>query len=98
MHLRKVYRENQILSHCSRHICRNHSTHCASFRCSASPSQVYATLLSGQAEEVISAAEAMPADKYNFAPTNGTFNGVRTFGQQVSHIASSQYYFSAVSV
>ena len=63
------------------------------FAASASPSQVYGKLLSGQAEEVIAAAEAMPADKYNFAPTNGTFEGVRTFGQQVSHIASSQYYF-----
>jgi uncharacterized damage-inducible protein DinB len=58
-----------------------------------SPAQVYAKLFSGQEEEVVSAAEAMPADKYNFAPTNGTFQGVRTFGQQVSHIAESQYYF-----
>ena len=63
------------------------------FAASASPAQVYAKLLSGQAEEVVAAAEAMPADKYNFAPTNGTFDGVRTFGQQVTHIASSQYYF-----
>jgi uncharacterized damage-inducible protein DinB len=59
----------------------------------ASPAQVYAKLFSGQEEEVVSAAEAMPADKYNFAPTNGTFQGVRTFAQQVTHIASSQYYF-----
>jgi uncharacterized damage-inducible protein DinB len=59
----------------------------------ASPAQVYAKLFSSQREEVVSAAEAMPADKYNFAPTNGTFEGVRTFGQQVSHIAASQYYY-----
>jgi uncharacterized damage-inducible protein DinB len=58
-----------------------------------SPAQVYGKLLSGQQEEVVAAAEAMPADKYNFAPTNGTFQGVRTFAQQVTHIASSQYYF-----
>jgi len=58
-----------------------------------SPAQVYAKLFSGQEEEVVSAAEAMPADKYNFAPTHGTFEGVRTFAQQVSHIASSQYYY-----
>ena len=58
-----------------------------------SPAQVYGKLFSGQEEEVVAAAEAMPADKYNFAPTNGTFEGVRTFAQQVTHIASSQYYF-----
>jgi uncharacterized damage-inducible protein DinB len=58
-----------------------------------SPAEVYAKLLSGQAEEVVSAAEAMPADKYNFAPTAGDFKGVRTFGQQITHIAEAQYYF-----
>jgi uncharacterized damage-inducible protein DinB len=58
-----------------------------------SPAQIYAKLFSSQQEEVVSAAEVMPADKYNFAPTKGTFEGVRTFGQQVSHIAASQYYY-----
>jgi uncharacterized damage-inducible protein DinB len=58
-----------------------------------SPAQVYAKLFSGQEEEVVSAAEAMPADKYNFAPTHGTFEGVRTFAQQVTHIAATQYYY-----
>ncbi|MDE3199130.1 MAG: DinB family protein [Acidobacteriota bacterium] len=37
--------------------------------------------------EVVSLAEAMPADKYNFAPTQGAFTGVRTFEQEVKHIA-----------
>jgi uncharacterized damage-inducible protein DinB len=59
----------------------------------ASPSQVYGKLYTGQEGEVVAAAEAMPADKYNFAPTAGTFQGVRTFAQQVTHIASSQYYY-----
>ncbi len=59
----------------------------------ASPAQIYGKLFSGQEEEVVSAAEAMPADKYNFAPKDGTFEGVRTFAQQVTHIAASQYYF-----
>ena len=35
----------------------------------------------------------MPEDKYNFAPKDGNFEGVRTFGQQVTHIAASQYYY-----
>jgi hypothetical protein len=42
----------------------------------------------------------MPADKYNFAPATGTppagtFDGVRTFGQQVRHIATVLYDFSS---
>ena len=41
--------------------------------------------------EVVSLAEAMPADKYNFVPTNGEFKGARTFGEQVTHIAETIY-------
>ena len=59
----------------------------------ASPAEVYSDLFSSQAEEVVGAAEAMPADKYNFVPTSGEFTGVRTFGQQVTHIAAAQYFF-----
>jgi uncharacterized damage-inducible protein DinB len=43
--------------------------------------------------EVVSAAEAMPADKYDFAPTQGDFKGVRTFGAQVKHLAQANYMF-----
>ena len=45
------------------------------------------------ADEVVSAAEAMPEDKFNFAPTQGEFKGVRTFAQQVKHIAAVNYMF-----
>jgi uncharacterized damage-inducible protein DinB len=65
------------------------------FAAQASPGQVYAHLFSSQAEEVVAAAEAMPADKYNFVPTGGDFKGVRTFGQQITHIAEAQYFFFA---
>ncbi len=41
------------------------------------------------------AAEAMPDDKFNFAPTQGEFKGVRTFAQQVKHIAAVNYMFGA---
>jgi hypothetical protein len=37
--------------------------------------------------ELVPLAEAMPAEKYGFAPTQGEFAGVRTFAQQVSHTA-----------
>jgi uncharacterized damage-inducible protein DinB len=59
----------------------------------SSPGEVFAKLINGQEQEVVSAAETMPADKYSFAPTNGDFKGVRTFGQQVTHVAEAQYYF-----
>jgi uncharacterized damage-inducible protein DinB len=47
--------------------------------------------------EVVGLADAMPADKYSFAPTNGEFKGVRTFAQQVKHIATvNNRFFNAV--
>ncbi len=45
--------------------------------------------------EFIAAADAMPEDKYSFAPTNGEFKGVRTFAQQVKHVAAVNYIFGA---
>ena len=44
-------------------------------------------------QEVVSAAEAMPEDKYSFAPTNGEFKGVRTFAEQVKHIAFANHLY-----
>ena len=43
--------------------------------------------------EVVSAAEAMPEDKYSFAPTNGEFKGVRTFAEQVKHIGFANHLY-----
>jgi hypothetical protein len=34
-------------------------------------------------------AENMPEDKYSFVPKVGNFDGVRSFGEQVKHIACS---------
>ena len=45
--------------------------------------------------EFTSAAEAMPEDKFDFAPTNGEFKGVRTFGEQIKHVAAVNYIFGA---
>ena len=56
---------------------------------------VYDHLLSGGEKEVTSAAEAMPEDKFNFAPTQGEFKGVRTFAQQIKHIGGVNYMFGA---
>jgi len=38
-------------------------------------------------------AEAMPEDKYSFVPTAGKFDGVRSFGEQVKHVACAQFAF-----
>jgi hypothetical protein len=46
--------------------------------------------------EFVPAADAMPEDKYSFAPTSGEFKGVRTFGQQVKHVAAVNYLVAAV--
>ena len=47
-------------------------------------------------KEVVEAAEAMPEDKYNFSPESlkipaSDYKGVRSFGEQVKHIAASNY-------
>ncbi len=46
-------------------------------------------------EEFIPAAEAMPEDKFGFAPTDGEFKGVRTFAQQIKHVAAVNYELGA---
>src|SRR6266480_5042417 len=45
-----------------------------------------------------SAADAMPADKYGFAPTDGEFKGVRTFGQMVKHLSATNYILAAAAL
>lgn len=44
--------------------------------------------LKGMEGEVVPAAEAMPEEKFAFAPTQGEFKGVKTFAEQIKHIAS----------
>ncbi|MGA2424208.1 MAG: DinB family protein [Terriglobales bacterium] len=46
--------------------------------------------------DFVSAAEAMPDDKYSFAPTNGEFKGVRTFAEQIKHVAATQYLVASL--
>jgi uncharacterized damage-inducible protein DinB len=44
-------------------------------------------------DEFYSVAEAMPEAKYNYIPTAGEFQGVRSFGEQVKHVACANYGF-----
>ena len=37
--------------------------------------------------------EAMPENKYEFVPTGGNFDGVRSFGEQAKHVACAQFAF-----
>jgi hypothetical protein len=47
---------------------------------------------------LIDVADAMPADKYSFAPPTsfGDFAGVRTFAQQVKHLSANNYRMAAL--
>jgi hypothetical protein len=47
-------------------------------------------------KEVVDAAEAMPEDKFDFSPEKlnlpgSNYKGVRTFGEQLKHVAASNY-------
>ena len=64
-----------------------------------SPAKAMDEMLSMFEHEVTGVAQAMPADKYGFAPMSGAiagskFAGVRTFASEVTHIASANFYFA----
>ena len=48
--------------------------------------------------EIISTVDAMPADKFGFAPTDGEFKGVRTFGQMVKHFSATNHILAAAAL
>jgi uncharacterized damage-inducible protein DinB len=45
--------------------------------------------------EFVPAAEAMPEDKFNFAPSEGEFKNVRNYAQQIKHVAAVNYELAA---
>ena len=59
------------------------------------PAQVFDKILSGEEGEFVGVAEAMPADKFDFAPSSsmGKFDGVRTFSAQIKHVTEANYSF-----
>jgi hypothetical protein len=65
------------------------------------PTPTIASVLDNQVKNLehdfVPAAEAMPADKFNFVPSPalGEFKESRTFSQQVSHVATANYEFAA---
>ena len=64
------------------------------------PAAAIGSLIDRFEREVTHAAKAMPADKYTFAPASlnipgAKFDKVRTFAQQVTHVAQSNYVTAA---
>jgi len=57
--------------------------------------QVIQDLIAGSEKQLTGVAEAMPEDKYEFAPTDGAFRGVRNFAKQVKHAAAVHYLVGA---
>jgi len=69
---------------------------CLAFGATApSVSKIFDDELTMVEHELVPLAEAMPADRYDFAPTQGEFKGVRTFGKQTAHVAAVMYLVSA---
>ena len=60
-----------------------------------SGTQIIDYILDLEEKTIIEVAEVMPEEKYNFAPTQGEFKGVRTFAGQLKHIAVDNYLLGA---
>jgi hypothetical protein len=66
-----------------------------------SPAKALDDLLNLYEGDVMGVVKAMPADKYNFAPSAAIFapgqpakfDTVRTFVQQITHVTEANYYF-----
>jgi hypothetical protein len=67
----------------------------AAFGADGTISQSFDQNLSGVENEFVSLAEAVPANAYTFAPTAGEFKNVRTFAQQVKHVAATNYMMAS---
>ncbi|ADW68055.1 DinB family protein [Granulicella tundricola] len=60
------------------------------------PAKADDSMLTDFEGEFMAAAKAMPADKYSFTPASlnipgAKFDGVRTFGEEVTHVAQANY-------
>ena len=63
-----------------------------------SAGKVFDAQLTSMEKEFVPLVEAMPADKFSFAPKDGAFKGVRTFSQQAKHVAFVLYTVSSALV
>jgi hypothetical protein len=87
-------------------VAQSHTPHVSAVSASASPDTSLAQeranfrlMMTGAVRRnIVSAAEAMPADKYGFAPTVGEFQNVRTFGRQIRHLAATNFILAAAAL
>src|SRR5215831_11857546 len=69
--------------------------HAATTAGSSDASHVLDEWVSNTESEILEAADAMPVERYSFAPTAGAFRNVRSFGEQVKHLAAANYQLGA---
>ena len=62
------------------------------------PVQALEILFNIVEKHIVTTGEAMPAVKYQFAPVDGEFKGVRTFAQQLKHLAATNYILGAAAL
>ena len=70
----------------------------------ATPAAAFDSQLTLVEQEMMGAVKAMPAEKYDFAPSAAIFvpaqktefATVRTFGQQATHVAEANYFFAQI--
>jgi hypothetical protein len=65
-----------------------------------SPAKAIDPLVNVWEHEFVGVAKAMPEDKYNFKPTTNIpagakFDGVRSFAEEVKHVADANFFFYA---
>jgi len=58
----------------------------------------FRTFNNGARRMLVDAAQAMPADKYGFAPTAGEFKNVRSFSRQLRHLSATNYILAAAAL
>jgi DinB family protein len=61
-------------------------------------SQVVDFWVTNTEQLLVPAADTMPETKYSFAPSSGKFSGVRTFAEQVKHLAAANYQLAAATL
>lgn len=57
--------------------------------------RVIQDMIGASEKQLTGVAKEMPEDKYEFAPTQGEFRGVRNFAKQIKHAASVHYLVAA---
>jgi hypothetical protein len=59
-------------------------------------SEMYQQQLRLLEDDVVALARAMPSSNYDFVPKNGALAGLRTFGEQIKHLATLIYLAAAI--